>query len=353
MLRNVGTSTLGGTGTNNYGAIFELNFEHSNELCLNDCDPNELTVSVYNSFNGENQCEGDAFDSTTQTVTVIDGSFLQDGDIPKYSNGKISKIEVTFDDVFEANIISSSTANGSSSGSSGISLCIRVETTDGTHMFDKLDTAITQSIELNGEITTSKLGVANFDTESKNLVLDDGTLTVEGTPVPYMCSEDGANDSSTAVIGSTIHICVPDDEQFQVDYIKNVICSNGSEDFNPFDTADGTTGSSYTIGDGASGQMIGIEIKAEYLPANSRLSLFECSGVIVFSYNNGERRLGPHQFQESTVEEPEAKFSLTIMITNKDPTIDSAGNKMAATPVSTIIITPLILQTVAIFMNMF
>lgn len=146
MLRNIGTSTLGGTGTNNHGAIFELNFEHSNELCLNDCDPNELTVSVYNSFNGENQCEGDAFDSTSQTVTVIDGSFLQDGDMPQYSNGKISKIEVTFDDVFEANIISSSTANGSSSGSSGISLCIRVETTDGTHMFDKLDTAITQSI---------------------------------------------------------------------------------------------------------------------------------------------------------------------------------------------------------------
>ena len=92
MIGNIGTSTLGGTGTNNYGAIFELNFEHSNELCLNDCDPNELTVSVYNSFNGENQCEDDAFDSTTQTVTVIDGSFLQDGDMPQYSNGKISKI---------------------------------------------------------------------------------------------------------------------------------------------------------------------------------------------------------------------------------------------------------------------
>ena len=186
MLENIGTSILGGTGSNKYGAIFEINFEHSTELCLNDCYPDELKVSVFNSYNEKNQCEGDAFDSTNQTVTVIDGSFLQDGDMPHNNNGKISMIEVTFDDVFEADITSSSVADGLNGVD--ISLCIRVETTDGMHVFDKIDIAIIQFIELNGKITTSMLGVANFDTESKILILDDGTLKVliEGIPEPYV-----------------------------------------------------------------------------------------------------------------------------------------------------------------------
>ena len=358
VLGNIGTSILGGTGTNNYGAnnygaVFQLNLEHSTELCLNDCDPKELTVSVYNSYNGEHQCEGDAFDSTKQTISVFDGSLSQVGDMHRYNNAKISIIEVTFDDVFEANIISSSTADGSSG--SIISLCIRVETTDGTHMFGKVDTAITQAIELNGEITTSKLGVANFDAYSNNLVLDDGTLKIEGTPAPYMCSEDGANDSGAVVIGGTMNICVPDDESFKVDYIKNVVCSNGSEDFFPFDNVDSTASSGlpYTMSDSASGEMIGFEIKAEYLPANSGTSLFECSGTIVYSYDKQERRLAHRELQEpTTTEEAEAEFSLTIMITNEEPTLDSAGTKkMANIPVFTMIVTATIFQSAMMLMN--
>ena len=130
---------LGGTGTT--------------DLCMNDCDvKNELKVSVYNSYNDENQCKGDVCDSTKQTVTVIDGSFLQDVDmLYNDSNGKISMIEVTFDDVFEADIVSSSTEADGSRGTV-ISLWIWVETTNGMHIFDKIDTSITQFIELSGEI---------------------------------------------------------------------------------------------------------------------------------------------------------------------------------------------------------
>ena len=56
--------------------------------------------------------------STKQTVTVIDGSFLQDVDNMLYnnSNSKISMIEVTFDDVFEADIASNSTGADGSRG---------------------------------------------------------------------------------------------------------------------------------------------------------------------------------------------------------------------------------------------
>ena len=361
---------LGGTGTHNHGAIFRLNFEHSNELCLNDCNPNELTVSVHNSLNFEGQCDGDTVnDSTKQTVTVIDGSFLSYGNMPQYSNGKISMIEVTFDDVFEANMI------GTGSTGSVISLCIRVESTDGTHIFGKIDTVINQAIEFNGEIRTSNLGVG-FGAYSNNLVLE-GTLNVEDTPPPYMCHEDGEYYASGAVfVGDIMNICCPDDEQFQVEYIKDVTCSNEFLTFNPSYTTDwlGLT----------SGKMISIEIKSEYLPANSGTSVFECFGVIVYSYYNGdnnhndegdnegddnegdgdegydededfrdpaerERHLFPRQLQESTVEEPEAEFSLTIMITNEDPTIDSSGTKMTVIPVSTVIVPLLILQIVALF----
>ena len=344
---------MGGTGANGYGAIFELNIEHSNELCLT-CEVEEITVSVFGSYDGENVCTGDAFDSSKQTVTIIDGSFLQDVGQPANGNAKISRIEVTFDDVFEANIISSTNADGGDGSSSNvISLCIRVETTDGTHMFDKIDTAITQAIELNGKIETSKLGVANFDTDSTSLALADGTLKVEGTPAPYMCSIDGANDSGAVVIGNIMNICVPDDKQFKVDYIKDVTCSNGVDTFNPFDNTDGTTGTSYTTSDSASGEMIGIVIKEEYLPANSGTSLFECSGTIVYSYDKQERRLAHRELQEpTTTEEAETEFSLTIMITNEEPTLDSAGTKkMANIPVFTMIVTATIFQSTMMLLN--
>ena len=121
--------------------------------------------------------------STKQTVTVIDGSFLQDVDNMLYnnSNSKISMIEVTFDDVFEADIASNSTGADGSRGTV-ISLWIWGETTNGMHIFDKIDTTITWFIELSGKILLSKLGVADLDTESKTLVLEYRTLKIEGTP---------------------------------------------------------------------------------------------------------------------------------------------------------------------------
>ena len=79
-----------------------------------------------------------------------------------------------------------------------------------------------------------------------------------------------------------INNCVPNNKQFKVEYIKNVTYSNEPKDFHPFDNTNRTGQSYYTISDGW--QMISIEIKAEYLPANSGLFLFECSGIIVYYY---------------------------------------------------------------------
>ena len=123
-----------------------------------------------------------------------------------------------------------------------------------------------------------------------------------------MCHDEVVNSSlGTVAVGEIMNICVPGDEKFRVDYIKNLICSNGDEYFNLLDNADGSAVSYFSETEPDSephpifidgGLMIGIEIKAEYLPANSGISRFECSdGIIVYYYVNGERHLFPRQLQ--------------------------------------------------------
>ena len=77
-------------------------------------------------------------------------------------------------------------------------------------------------------------------------------------------------------------------------------------------------------------------------------AVYPCLNVLALLSTtiNSELCLTARQLKELTVEEPEAEFSLTIMITNEDSTIQSSSsiNKMAVFPVSTVIVTSLIYQ---------
>ena len=79
-------------------------------------------------------------------------------------------------------------------------------------------------------------------------------------------------------------------------------------------------------------------------------AVYPCLNVLALLSTtiNSELCLTARQLKELTVEEPETAFSLTIIITNEDSTMQSSGtNKMAVIPVSTVIVTSLILQIFA------